>query len=238
MTTGILVHGCNLGAFQWEHIVWGHPPDRLGRLTRALLIFLQEEYEARREVGALVLGTGVVWTGGGKRNGLMEAHETKKILFARLPELAEFSVFQEQFPAVGKKKFIKQIEARLRKTVVLATECENTAQEMRDAARVFLERGVEKVVLVSSPVHLPRCIKEACVALAEEEIRYNLFAAASDTCYQGTTAADVAIFEPPHRGDRPTYPIHQFVRRISDVPEESMSEFLKRLDDLLEDYGA
>ena len=34
MKTGILVHGCNLGAENWRHIAWGDPPDDFGAVLR------------------------------------------------------------------------------------------------------------------------------------------------------------------------------------------------------------
>jgi hypothetical protein len=95
--------------------------------------------------------------------------------------------------------------------------------------------------LISSPVHLPRCLKEACVLFDKgiwPEARHRLMAAPSETNYQNGTAADVAIFEPPHRPDRPMYPIQQLVKRIVRVNQSRMSDFLMDLDSLLEDYDA
>ncbi|MCW9032461.1 MAG: hypothetical protein OQK58_13290, partial [Gammaproteobacteria bacterium] len=100
---------------------------------------------------------------------------------------------------------------------------------------------VNRAVLVSSPVHLPRCIKEAAIIFNKTEstlMRHNLYAAPSDTNYQDTSPSDVAIFEPPHRPDRPMYPIQQFVSRIAQVSHKKMEFFLRDLDELLEDYGA
>lgn len=241
MKIGILVHGCNLGAFQWEHIVWGDPPNHLGRLTRALLLLMQYEYILKSEVAVLVLGTGVVWTGGGKRNGCMEAHETHKILFEKLHEIPRFTAFDRHFPAVHSPQFLEQLRARLTAITELTTDCQNTAQEVTSAAKLFIKHNVDTPIIVSSPVHIPRCLKEACVALSDSKyasIRNSLMAAQSDTCYQGTTADNVAIFEPPHRPDRPMFPINQFVQRIANVAPDKMSLFLKELDDLLERHGA
>ena len=67
---------------------------------------------------------------------------------------------------------------------------------------------------------------------------HGLYAAPSDTCYQDTEPADVAIFEPPHRPDRPMFPIQQLVQRISKVDIKEMPRFLKDLDELLEDFDA
>jgi hypothetical protein len=112
---------------------------------------------------------------------------------------------------------------------------------MAAAGRIFLDRGVEKVILVSSPTHIPRCIRDALAVFQEAEFRglkENLFATASDTGYLGGRVEDVAIFEPPHRGDRGAFMTHCLVERIFKIPEIRMDEFLKRLDRLLEKYEA
>merc|ERR1712228_325203 len=36
--TGILVHGCHLAADGWKEIVWGNPPDELGRIPHAVML--------------------------------------------------------------------------------------------------------------------------------------------------------------------------------------------------------
>ncbi len=242
--TGILVHGCNLGAFQWERIVWGEPPHQLGRITRALLVLLEEQYQLNTDIAVLVFGTNVVWTGGGKRtqrSGHTEAEEMCKLMFKRLSQLEHFSIFNQRFPEIKEQSFINNLRSQLEAITELATDCQNTAEEIRNAASIFKSKNVNRAFLVSSPVHLPRCIKEATITFNENEwkdMRNDLFAVPSDTNYQETTPKDVAIFEPPHRPDRPMYPIQQFVSRIAHVPFEQMDYFLKDLDELLEDYGA
>ena len=42
MKTGVLVHGCHLGALNWRGIMWGDPPDELGRIPKAVSVALQE----------------------------------------------------------------------------------------------------------------------------------------------------------------------------------------------------
>merc|ERR1719210_1807680 len=49
---GILVHGCHLQANGWEDIVWGHPPEKLGRLPQTVLLAWEER------AAVVVLGTG------------------------------------------------------------------------------------------------------------------------------------------------------------------------------------
>lgn len=245
ITPGILIHGCNLGAYQWERIVWGDPKhNQLGRITRALLTMLEYEYALKTQVAVLVLGTGVVWTGKGKRSdrsGCMEAHETRKLMFERLSTLKEFKVFHDRFPAVTDDAFIEQLRSRLERITELATDCQNTTEEVINAARIFEARRVNRAILVSSPVHLPRCLKEACIALGSDDwefVRHGLHGAPSDTNYQNTKTEDTVIFEKPHRPDRSKYPTHEFVKRIANISDERMEAFLEDLDALLTEYGA
>ena len=69
-----------------------------------------------------------------------------------------------------------------------------------------------------------------------------IYASPSDTCYEGAHASDVVVIEPPHRGDRDksldALKFHELVRRTYRVPKERKVDFLKRLEVLLEEYGA
>ena len=56
--TGVWVHGFHLQAEVWKEVVWGKPPDLLGRVPKAVLVALEED--------AVLLGFG---TGGSEING-------------------------------------------------------------------------------------------------------------------------------------------------------------------------
>jgi len=218
--TGILVHGCHLEAFDWRGIMWGRPPREPGRLPKAVRVALDEQADV------MVFGTGA-----SNRDGKPEGEYTRDFLIKHFHALNEFSVFEG----------IDLARARARIESISVPECtsRNTMEEMTAAGRIFLESGVEKVILVSSPTHISRCIRDALSVFADPEFHpllANLFATASDTSYLGGRAEDVAIFEPPHRGDRGAFLTPYLVQRIFRIPEESMDGFLKRLDRLLEEY--
>ena len=105
---------------------------------------------------------------------------------------------------------------------------------------MFLEAGLERMILVSSPTHISRCVRDAYTALEEPRfarLRYQLFATPSDSSYLGSRAEDVVIFEPPHRADRHSAPIHLNVSRILRIPPAELDGFLQRLDRMLsEDF--
>ena len=243
MKTGILVHGCNLGAFQWKRISWGDAPELLGRLTRAILFVMEGIRDPAFEISVMVLGTGVRAESKHKRghSNSTEASEMRRLMFENLDRLIEFRVFADRFPELGNADFAEQLRSTLERITELAEDCQNTVEEIENAAWIFRRHSIDRPILISSPVHLPRCIKEACVLFEKgqwPEARHHLVAAPSETCYQNTTASDVAIFEPPHRPDRPMFPIQQLVKRISRVDQSQMSDFLMDLDALLEDYDA
>jgi hypothetical protein len=134
---------------------------------------------------------------------------------------------------------IAEHEDRMAAISVAECDSRNTLDEMKAAGRIFLARGVEKVILVSSPTHISRCVRDALVAFQTPEtatLKRNLFAVASDTSYLGGRVEDVVIFEPPHRGDRGSFLTHYIVKRILKIPESQTDLFLKELDALLERY--
>lgn len=222
MKTGILVHGCHLGALNWRGIMWGHPPDQLGRIPKAVAVALQEDAEV------LIFGTGA-----SEKNNKKEGEYTRDFMFEHFSELKEFSYFHD----------IDLVNVRSNFLNISRAECrsQNTREEMKEAGKIFSELGTERVILVSSPTHISRCIRDALDVFKGEKywsLRENLFATASDTSYLGGRVEDVVIFEPPHRGDQQSFLTHYVVKRIFKISAEEMPRFLKDLDVLLTKYNA
>lgn len=224
---GILVHGCHLQADGWEEIVWGQPPDLLGRLPQAVLLAREEAAKV------VVLGTGASVSADGR----LEGQYTLDFLLERLPRLHEFHALK-QFPS-------KELERLVRSSFVAELESRNTMEEVIAAFRIWTARGVTRGFLVSSPTHLPRCLACACQALGGEEgsrFTGELRASPSGTCYEGFEASDVVVVEPPHRGDRDKtldeLPFHELVRRSFRVPADQKKDFHHDFDALLKKYSA
>lgn len=222
LKTGVLVHGCHLGALNWRGIMWGTPPDEMGRIPKAVSVALQED------AGLMVFGTGA-----SERDGKKEGEYTLEYMLDHFLELGAFSWFEG----------VDLEEARSRFAAISIPECRslNTREEMEEGARIFLEQGAKRIILVSSPTHISRCIRDALIALHDPGfagLRKHLYAAASDTSYLGGRVEDVAIFEPPHRGDQQAFLTHYVVNRIFKIPETDMPGFLKDLDVLLTKYQA
>ncbi len=213
MKTAVLIHGCYLQAGDWENIVWGDPSvGRLGRASKGLQV-------ARKE-GASFIYWG---TGASEKNGVKESQYTFDYAVAHCMELPEFADFNtdniEQFFISG--SFID-------------TESQTTLQETSNAMVMCMKEGIKRLILVSSPTHIARCLQSA------EIIRSNflftgleVFAVASDTCYEGSIPDDVLIVEPPHRADRAEIPLHETLKLAMFARKLDEEKALKFNDELL-----
>lgn len=226
--TGVLVHGCHLDAYDWRGIVWGYPDKgELGRAPKGVLISYQEQAEM------IVFGTGAserVVDRDGEPRSMKEGEYTLDYLLRHFEELGDF-------PAFGKIDLVA-LRAQIEKTARAASRSQNTREEVAEAAELFLENGIERMILVSSPTHISRCVRDAYTALESsrfDRLRHQLFATPSDSSYLGSRAEDVVIFEPPHRADRHSAPIHLNVSRILRIPPAELDRFLMRLDRILQE---
>ena len=218
--TGILVHGCHLFAKGWEEIVWGIPPTKLGRVPKGILIASLEN------ANTVVFGTGA-----SEKNGIREADITVEYMWEHFDQLSEF----DEFAGYD----LGQLRRMMERVCFIDNQSQNTAEEIKWAGQIFLDQGVERVVLVSSPTHICRCLLLAIDTFSGDEFASirDVCAVPSDTSYAGYSVRDVVAFEPPHRGDLPAWPVHELVRRMPALfKKERMGEFLDELDDLLRKY--
>lgn len=227
---GILVHGCHLQADDWESIVWGEPPEQLGRLPHAVLL----AWEERDSLRCLCFGTGASQAADGE----LEADYTVRYLFENISRLAHFDAFRDAGVPLD------ELETLLRRVTCVDTASHNTVEEVREGLRAFSRTGCTRGVLVSSPTHLPRCLACACDVNEQDPDLFDgsIWASPSDTSYRDASAADVVVVEPPHRGDRDkdldTLPFHTMVKRSYKVQGEDRARFLARFDALLQEFGA
>ena len=227
--TGILVHGYNLNAGQWESVVWGESRDRVGRVPMGVFVALCEQADV------MVFGSGA-----SRKDGLLESEATVQLLWERFDELAGFSVFENYLGELKHPPSAGRIRQRIESILHLDTESRNTRDEIAHAGEVFVDLDVERVILVSSPTHLPRCLRDACTIYGENgkmsHLRQGLYATPSVTGYPGYSADDVAIFEPPHRPDRPGSNLSRLVARVHDLPDNARERFVRRMEDLLQEF--
>ncbi len=206
---GIWVHGFLLQAEVWKEVVWGKPPDLLGRVPKAVLVALEED--------AILLGFG---TGASEKDGKKEAEFIRDYLLEHFFELAQFSAFRG-IDLVKARERIKRIS-------VLEIRSKNTKEEAEFAIDILEEHGIEKLFMVSSPVHLPRCMRDYCVALEKKRSKILIYATPSQTYWGGPMLSDLVIIEPPHRPDDSTGDTRVKIAKMLFQPE-NLSRIKKAL---------
>lgn len=219
MRTAVLIHGCHLQAEGWEDIVWGKPRENiLGRVPKGLL-------EAVKWDADMVIFS----TGASEKDGLKEGEYTLLYALKHVEELRELIGWEGD------------LRAWLTDLAELELTSQNTCEEVLASARMARSDKIERLLIVTSPSHVMRAHQEAISALGSDpELKYflgNLYATASDTCYAGTKIEDVAIFEPPHRGDRPKTDLHKHIRNTRRVPAENMPAFITDMNALVKKHG-
>jgi hypothetical protein len=143
--------------------------------------------------------------------------------------------------SVFRDKTETDIRAALEPISVIDLEAQNTSEEVAVAIDLCLERNIERLILVSAPTHIARCLNEALKVRAEKNLHtLEIFATASDVSYAGYGIDDVVVFEPPHRGDLPPWQVHRYVKAIFDIKkkgDDSFARFLEEFGELLKKWG-
>jgi hypothetical protein len=212
--TAVMIHGCHLEAKAWERIVFGTQQE-WGRVPTGL----REAFT--RNAQAIFWGTGA-----SEVNGVREAQATYDLTVGE--KLHELSAWLEIEP--------DKLKQSIERLSHIDTKSQNTAEELAVALNTCHELGITHLILISSPTHIARCLQEACKI---DSKGVTIYATASQTCFEGSTAGDVTIFEPPHRPesfDLP--PFYKTVKRIFGfyrTPELAW-EFHRDFDALLMQY--
>jgi hypothetical protein len=207
-SVGVLIPGYHLKADQWENVVFGDIENkRLGRVSTAI------EEAIKRKAAFIFWGAG----GSETENGLKESEYTYQQATGPKLKLLAWHV----------KKDSDELYRYLQRVSFLETSAKDTAGEIRSAVKECELRGIKELILVSSPTHLPRCMKEACLLKEQSpDISVTFYGRASDTCFANTHAADVTIIEPPHRSDIPQVAFNQTLRdlfQFSKKPELALA---------------
>lgn len=227
--TAVLIHGChlqaNLAGKDWDRIVWGMDssdptsnPTLEGRGTMGLHVAFHEDAE-------LIIFS----TGASERGGVLEGEFTYSKAAAYASSLKGVVGFRH----CSKKIFLDWLKSHAE----LDLESQNTAEECERNFRSCAMRGIERVILVSSPWHIQRCHTEALKVAeklrAEGVAVPDIVAVASHGSTEG-----IVILEPPHRGDRPVTKWHLLGRRLFKIADSDLEQFERKFDELLADYGA
>lgn len=220
-STAVLIHGCHLQASlnrqTWKDIVWGgDTPTLHGRGTMGLKVAIE------RNADLVVFSTGA-----SELEGVKEGQVTRDYALENLESIAR---------AIDTDP--NTLQRMIEENSELDIESQNTREECERNLGLCIDMGIEQVIIVSSPWHLPRCILAAQTVL--EEMRAarkmlvpELFAKPSHGDTKGTV-----VFEPPHRGDLPMNRFAELAARFFRVPEVTRPRFERELDQLLLNHRA
>lgn len=237
LRTGVLIHGCHLDAAGWVDVVWGHGSERMGRLPQGLLTALELDADI------VIVGSGascrIFEDDRSRRRGqiLREAEFTIETLRCRFDELKHFPAWRVHQNAWSegsgerlRTKLLSMIEADL--------DSQTTIEELRNAGLRFQQQGIQRVVLISSPTHLPRVIRDAADVFHGDpdfaSFHDRIHAIPSQTNFVGTRPSDVKVLEPPHRPDRNPQ-VFDSMRRLVDTDgndETGLIGVLSEISDL------
>lgn len=195
MKIGILVHGRHVEAVGWQNLVWGEPPYKLGTLPMMVLIALNAGIG---NVAGIVFGTGA-----SEKDGLKEAEYTKRFLLDHVGQLGEFELIKKHpgFQSSHDMVLLKELFGK----IICETASKNTDQEVANAANFFFTLGVTEVKQVTCGSHASRCqLVQLKVRAAGGIPAGQLWSCyGDDMTFADSKVGDVAIMEPPHRGDDP-----------------------------------
>lgn len=195
--SAVLLHGLHLEAADWDLLMWGQPQKHhwMGRIPRALLTCLQCCDDCY-----LIIGSGASHASDGRS----EAAVIRDYLQEHVEKLLQFKMFAaylSDHPHVHLKTAVSTI---LDERLHLLETASNTRSEIWQAMGLCCDNDVKQLFLVSSPLHTPRCLRDALwIKQQNPHWRYQIeiMAVPAETYTENSTANDVLIVEPPHRPD-------------------------------------
>jgi hypothetical protein len=145
----------------------------------------------------------VFGTGASEKDGLKEAEYSKRFLLEHAGELGLFDLIKTH-PRFQSSRDLVLLDGLFR-GIICETSSKNTDEEVANAAKIFSELGVDEVKQVTCGSHAPRCqLVQLKVRAAGGIPRGQLWSCyGDDMAFAGSEVKDVAIIEPPHRGDDP-----------------------------------
>lgn len=211
MKTGILCHGRHVLANNWELHQWGDKEKRLlGQVLKTLIIANQEKPDM------IVFGTGA-----SEKDGLKESEYTIKYMFDHFDEVREFPQF--------KNINLGFLETYMHVCSIPETKSKNTIEELKYAMDIFQLREINKMIIISNPDHISRCMQLAHQVYHESKPKdlEEIFAVQSDIGYNGTLNITSKIIEMPHRGDDPSPDLSKYIGNYFKLPLDKKEEFVK-----------
>jgi hypothetical protein len=192
--TALLIHGYHLGATNWEELVWGNPEHGVyGSAARGAHIAVTERPEY------------ILWsTGASEYQGRTEAQYTYDYAMERLEEVCP-GFYEDGVDRYGTLEFFA-------KRSRFDNKSQNTRQAVVHAIDFCGLHGVGRLLIVGAPTHARGLLEADAYRLTKPLPGIEVWETSSDVPFAGSTPLDVLVVEPPHRGDRPTVPIHKTLR--------------------------
>ena len=202
--TGILVHGRDLHApdVLTRRMLWGTggATQRMGTIPTAVLAMLDFQPE---RVNVLTIGSGASKEESPTGNTMIEAEVIKEIMVEDFEELDEFKIIRDH--PKWQDESSHQILREIIDKAVTDKEAQNTVEEITNAAVLFGQLGINRVIQVTGESHGPRCVQERSrlqmTQVIPEDQRWMLFT--DRERYLMGYLSEPVILEPPHRNDDP-----------------------------------
>ncbi len=222
MKTGILCHGRHLLATNWELHEWGNEKKNLlGQIPKTLLLVHQETPET------IVFGTGA-----SEKDGLKESEYILKYMFEHFGNLQNFS----QFNGIN----LTELEKYMKGHSVVDKTSQNTYEEIKRTIEVFSSQDMHKMIIVSNPDHISRCMQMAHQSYHElkPSSLEAIFGAQSDIGYNGTAQITSKIIEIPHRGDDLSPDLSRYMGNYFKLPLEEKRQFVRMVEDFFDNQNS
>lgn len=216
--TGILCHGRHLLANNWELHQWGDADnEQLGQILKTC----QLAYNEKPEI--IVFGTGA-----SEKDGVKESEYTIKYMMDNFDRMKDFSKFKEI--DLGKLKIFMHSHS------IAEKESKKTFEELEKAGEIFLNHGVTRVILVSNPDHISRCMQLAHEVFSQPKFSSfkQILAAQSEVGYNGTQTITSRIIEMPHRGDDSSPNLAKYIGDYFKLSLERKRKFVSWVKDFLQ----
>ncbi len=198
--SAVLIHGLHVQANGWESLVWGDLALEIwGNIPRGV------QWAWQNQAACIYWGSGA-----SERDGKKECEVMYQRALDGISDLAKICGTAERV-----------LKDFLESRSILDSEAKDTNTEIQNCFNLCLEKGITDVVLVPQASQAPLAVRRAMQFALEDKafslFRHHVIVVPSDTTYVGMLMKDIAIFTPPHRGDRVLNPSHLLARRTLDI---------------------
>ncbi len=169
-------------------------------------------------------------TGASEKDGLKESEWTVQYMLEHFGDLQNFA----QFRGINLNKLKKYVKSH----VVAEKISQNTYEEIKRAWKLFSQRGIERIIIVSNPDHISRCMQVVHQIYLESLYPVEILAVQSDIGYDGTEQITSKIIEPPHRGDDPNPDLSKHIGNYFKLPLEEKRKFVEIVKNFFENYNS